>query len=521
MTVFLKSIIHNTPMLGGAVFCFIILIIFYLFKLDGSEKLSKRLEYYYDYGTISFFMIYIATGFIYLFYPNYLNHVEPIVASLGVVIKNGDPLYPMPVGVYPYNGSIYGPALFEIQAVFQWISGVSIITKSKLPGLLALIISAIILMRINRSWLYRGYLLYLFPFGIMLFWNRAEPFLIMIVSLSLFVGKNYEKSRYLPVLMGVLGGMASALKIHGVAYVFTAYLAVAASSFSISAILLFSISAILSFSAFFLPHNVMFSGFWGYLKFAGNEHGLSFRLWMENLAYLIFLLFPIILLGRNATFERLMRFRMTLILIIVLLITIIASKHGNGFYHLLPLIPVNAFMMQRLSRNIIERQTLIKVIYASLIAVSFVVVLMDFVFPMTKSWRQFDYAQKELVSFEKRYPDIIMGVTDEHGYPYSFLRAMLSKRQIDYAAYMDLQVSGIKDEGFAEKMKNCEIYNMLVPNTGKPFSLNNYYTLKPLFSDNVRELFREKYNLSKRGIYYSVFTCSNPAGDSSQNIIDR
>jgi len=506
ITNFLKLVLHNIPLLGGAAFCLLIVLVFVLIKLNIREKTSRLIDFIFIYSSKTIFFVYIIVGFIYLFYPNYLNHIEPTVAWLGVALKNGHPLYSIPVE-YPYNGILYGPALFEIQAVFQWISGLSNIIKSKLPGLLALLFSAYILLRINRSWLYRGYLLYLFPFGLMLFWNRAEPFLIMIVSLSLLLGKSYAKSRYLPILMGVLGGIASAFKMHGAAYIFAAYLAVAASSFSISSILLFSISSILSFSAFFLPHNVLFSGFWGYLKLAGTEHGLSFRLWMESITYLVFLLFPFIMLRRGIMLKRPTRVRLTIILIIEFIITIVASKYGNGFYHLLPLIPINAFLIQKSSEAVAVKKSMIKVLYASLVAVSFVVVLMDFILPMAKSWRQFDYAQKEIVYFEKKYPDLMMGVTDEHGYPYSFLRAMLRKRQIDYAAYMDLQVSGIKDDSLAEKLKNCEIYNILLPNTGMPFSLNNYYTFKPLFSENVREAFKSGYNLVENGRCYSVFTC--------------
>ncbi len=510
MTDLLKLTFHSAPMVGGAVFCFVVLIIFYFFKSYIGGNLSKRFDIFCNYGSISLFIIYITTGFIYLFYPNYLNHVEPMVASLGVVLKNGDFLYPIPVGVYPYSWSLYGPALFEMQAVFQWVGVMPTIVNSKLPGFIALLVSAAILMRVDKGWLYRGYLLYLFPFGLMLFWNRAEPHLIMIVSLSLLLSKHYTESRYLPILMGFLGGAVSALKMHGAVYVFAAYLAITASNFSISSILLFIISTLLSFLAFFIPHSVSFSGFWGYLKLAGFEHGLSLRLWVESLIYLLFLLFPFIILKRGMSIEKPTMIRLALILFIEFLITIVASKHGNGFYHLLPLIPVNAFIIQKLSESITKRQTVIKVIYASLAAVSLIVVLKDLIFPMAKSWRQFDYAQKELVYFEKRYPDIMMGVTDEQGYPYSFLRAIMKKRQIDYASFMDLQIAEIKDDAFAEKMKDCEIKWMLLPNIGKPFMLNNYYTLKPLFSDNVREAFKERYNLSENGRHYSVYTCSYP-----------
>lgn len=509
----LKFILHNATMIGGTVFCFIVLMVFHLFKINIRVNISERLELFYSYGAVAFFIIYIIAGVIYLFYPNYLNHIEPLVASIGIVMKNGEILYPMPVGVYSYNWSLYGPALFEIQAFFQWIGATSIIVTSKLPGLFALIVSAIILLRISRNWLYRGYLLYLFPFGLMLFWNRAEPFLIMIVSISLLFGQNYVNKRYLPIIMGVLGGIASALKIHGAAYIFTAYLAVAASSCSISSILLFLVSSVLSLSAFFLPDNVLFSGFWGYLSLAGIDHGLSLKLWIENLIYLVFLSFPFVVFWRGIKLKHTMRLRITLILVIEFLITIVASKYGNGFYHLMPLIPMNAFIIQKLSEVVVVEKGLFKILYVSLIVVSFIVVPLDFVLPMAKSWHQFNYAQKEIVSLEKNFPGLMMGVTDEQSYPYAFMRVMLRKRQIDYAAFMDLQVAGFKDDEFAERLERCKIPSILIPNYGEPFSLKNYYTSEPLFSDKLREVFASKYIPIQRGKYYSVYTCAFSSRD--------
>jgi len=505
---FLKFVVRNVPMLGGAVFGLLIVLIFVLLKNCVSKKTSWPTEFFFSSSVTIFFSVYILMGIIYLLYPIYLSHAEPTVASLGVVIRSGEPLYPEPVGSYPYYGMLYGPVLFEIQAVFQWFSKLPTIVTSKLPGLLALVASAVILMRINKNWLYRGYLLYLFPFGLMLFWNRAEPFLIFTVSISIIFGKNYTHSKYLPIFMGIIGGVASAMKMHGAAYIFAAYLAVVLSAgVSIYAILLFLISAAFSFLVFFAPQNVSFFAFWSYLKLGGTHHGLSLRLWLENIIYLVFLLLPFIIFWRDIKFKANKVMNLTFILAIEFCITVIAAKNGAGFYHLLPFVPINLFIFQKIYTNGSRDSMPIKVLYLSLIVASFSVLLLDLVLPMAKSWQRFNEAKKEVIYFESKYPNIVMGITDDNGYPYTFFRAMMRGGQIDYNAFMDWQTSGIGDDTLVENFKNCKIRYVLLPNVGSPFSMNNYYTFKSLFSDNVRNTFNTKYSSLESKKYYSLYTC--------------
>jgi len=499
----IKSLIKHINFIGGSVFCFFIISILILFRVKINDRVSIFFKKLSNNGSEVLFGIFIITGIIYLFYPNFLNHIEPTVATLGFALKKGEPVYPIPVGSYPYNGILYGPALFEIQMIFQSL-GASILIGSKLPGLIAFAISSFILLKIRKDWVYRGYLLYLFSFGLMLFWNRADVFLLLIVAITLFINNRFAQNKYISFITGIFGGMASALKMHGLAYVFAAYLATTHKNISLKDIILFFISCIISFFCFFLPENVSFGGFWAYFNSALTQHGLSFYLWLKSFIYLIFLAFPFIIIRGIKNLPVLNIF---LLIMIEFLITIVASKHGNGFYHLLPLIPINAFIMLDTERIKDKKYNLLPILYTCLIIVSFITVVSDFILPMGKSWQRFDDAKKEVVGISKKSPDIIMGVTDEHGYPYSFLRALLKERQIDYASFMDQQISGIKDNALVENLKNCNICCILMPNKGEAFTLKNYYTSKPLFSDKVRHVFKERFFLSEKGRHYSVYKC--------------
>ncbi len=499
----MKILIKHINFIGGAVFCFFIISTIILFRLKPNERSSLFLIKICNYSSTIFFGVFVINGIFYLFYPNFLNHIEPTVASLGLALKKGEAVYPIPVSSYPYNGILYGPALFEMQMVFQSMI-TSILVGSKLPGLIALAISFYVLLTMRKDWIYRGYLLYLFPFGLMLFWNRAEPFLLLLVTITLFLNTRFTENRYLPIIAGILGGSASAFKLHGAAYIFAAYLATLDKNISLKDIIIFSLSSIISFFCFFLPENISFMGFFTYTSLAASRHGLSFFLWLESFVYLMFLILPFFILKG---FKKMPVLNITLIAIIEFLITIVASKRGNGFYHLLPLIPINAFFMLDDEKAINSKKNVLAILFACLIVTSFITVIGDLILPMGKSWKKFYEAKREVVIISEKRPDIMMGVTDEDGYPYSFFRVLLKNRQIDYASFMDLQISGIKDDPLIEHLNHCNICCMLIPNKGEAFTLKNYFTLSPLFSDKLRKVFRERFFLIEKGRYYSIYEC--------------
>lgn len=511
----IKSFVKAINRINGSIFSFIILVGFALLRIKISERIYVVLKYASKNSVVYFFIIFIISGIFYLFYPTFLNHIEPTVASIGLAMKKGEDVYPLPVGSYPYNGILYGPALFAIQMVFQNL-GLPVILGSKLPGLLVFIATAFILLRLDKSWVYRGYLLFLFPFGLMLFWNRAEPFLLMLVVLTLFITMRFSANKKLPLLIGILGGLASALKLHGAAYIFAAYLAAINMNISIVPVFLFITASLSSFFLFFIPYNVSFDGFLAYIAFAGYKHGLSFSLFLESFIYLISLFLPFFLL-RKDKFKSPLRFNLFLILIIEFLITIVASKHGNGFYHLMPFIPVNGLIISRCIKLEEIKKELLTLLYTCMVFITIITVVTDFILPMGKSWGIFYEAKKEIECISEKRPDIIMGVTGDDGYPYTFYRVMLKNRQIDYASFMDLQISGIGDEALIERLKYCRICCIVIPNTGEPFTMRNYYTSRPLFSNNVRETFLEEFSPVEKLKYYSVYRCKKTGKEPANN----
>lgn len=204
-----------------------------------------------------------------------------------------------------------------------------------------------------------------------------------------------------------------------------------------------------------------------------------------------------------------MSIKISAVILIEFFVTIIGAKSGAGIHHLLPFIPINAYIIHRLHLDAkAPRSSILKVMYFTLIIPALLTILLINV-QMIKTWMDFRKAGDEVQLLDKKYPDLVMGLTDDNNYSYAYLRVLLSGEQIDYPSFMDLQFAGVSDLTMSENMRTCKIKNILLPNDGAPFSMNNYYTGKPLLSPRVQQSFSDLYEISFRGNYFSVYTCNN------------
>jgi hypothetical protein len=492
----------------GALLCAVALLLFVLLPQRLRTTASGLLDYRHDRVAKLLIAALAFAGLAYLAYPNYFDHVESTVAWLGLVLQRGAALYPAP-DRYPYDGVLYGPGLALSQLPVAALHLPELV-GSKLPGLIAFLVSALIMFHVSRSRLSRGYLLYLLPFGIELFFVRAEPLLLLLVCITLLLARLRPGRTSVLIVSGLLAGLASAVKLHGALYVLAAWLAVNIElGLSASALLIFGASAAVAFAACFLPPNVSFNAFVGYLRLAGN-HGLLLELWLENVLYFLFLAIPLTIVWRENRPARTISINLSLILAAEFLLTVIAAKPGAGTHHFLPLIPVNAYLIYKLRPDDGARASpLIKLIYFMLV-VAAVPFALATGYSMAKDWRHFKEAGREVAAYHRKYPGIVMGASDLASYKYIYLRVLLGAGQIDYPAYMDLQVSGVTDQSMAARMNSCAIGALLIPVNGAAFSLNNYYTGKPLFSDDIRTAFELHYSLVENGGVYAVYSCHDP-----------
>lgn len=503
----LKFVLVDPVRSRGAIFCLLILLSYLLLPARSKHSIVSYLRLRFDYISIGTLLLYVIIAACYLVYPNYLDHVESTVTSLGGILQRSELIYPAG-DLYPYHGGLpYGPILAELQWCVRQL-GLPLIFVSKLPGVFAFITSIAILLHINKTPIARGYLLCLPPFAIMLFWNRSEPFLLLLVCLALLLAIKDVSAKYLAVLLGIVAGAASSFKFHGALYILAAYVAVCfETGISLSSICLFSFAAASTFILFFAPQQISLLAFLNTLKLV-SSHGLSLDFFLGNAAFLAVLTIPVFALCRAAKLEAVRYLPIVLTAAIELVVTVLASKPGSGVHHLMPFIPVNAFIMDRIAREgkVLHDGGVIDMLYASLIIPSIIAAL-TLLSPMIKGWRDFAGAQVEVAQLGTRYPGSIFGISDINNYPFVFLRVLLTQAQIDYPAFMDLQYAGVTDDPLVARFKDCAIPYVILPRFGTPFAMNNLYTGHPLLSDDVRTAFNNNYIILEGANYYSVYGC--------------
>jgi hypothetical protein len=447
---------------------------------------------------------------VYLLYPSYLDHLESTVATLGLIYSNGGQIYPE-ISNYTFHGLLYGPGLSEIQSSLKFL-GLPIILSSKIPGVLSFLLSIIILRSTIKNDFSKAYLIFLVPFGLFLFWNRAEPFLLLIVSLCLWI--LFRSTNLGAVfLIGCLAGFASSLKLHGALYVLAAiFVAFPHNKINLKTVFCLSIGALLAAFLTFMPEQISILNYLKYIELA-SKHGLSIVMLLENFTYLLALVLPIIYLGIKYTSIRKEFIHTITILVIIECITAtISSKPGSGIHHLIPFIPINAFLLQRIFESCYFNRSSIRPFKLGLMAVSLAtcIPLLQLSWQMTSKFKIQSESRVEVEKISDEFSGLILGVSDTDNYIFTFFRPLLEakgNKQIDFPAFMDLNYSGISDAPFLRKIQDCDFPYVALPASGKPFSMNTFYIDRPLISDEVRLAFEKNYKIISYRKFYTIYSC--------------
>jgi len=454
-----------------------------------------------------YFSIVIIFALFYMNYPAYSDHLEAIMVEWGRVVNLREALYPHP-DYYPYTGMLYGPMMAYIQALPQ-LFGLPVVNGSKLPGVLAFAVFVFLFFRQNRTPWGRGCLLFLAPYGYVLFLNKPEPFFLLLVALAIWLATAHQGKKHIAIAIGILGGLAAGFKLHGGVYILTAWLSVnLGRPVFLSSYIKFGLAALLAYLSLFLHPSVSLAGGVKYLLLA-SKHGLDPIGMMYSAKFMIFLWGATWLCCRKAQLNHLVKVQLAGIVILETILVIISSKPGSGISHLLPLVPVHAYLINRFgtlegqaadSFNASRSHLLVFAMYILIITASAPGYLKSY--SHLKKYRAVnEQINTEAQSFGKKYPDLIMGFSVADNYALLHLRhVFLPARQIAFSAYMDLHAAGVTDASFRDRLNACTLPHILMPKQGQPFSMYNWYhytrkRLKtgPLLSDETRRVFQERY----------------------------
>lgn len=460
-------------------------------------------------GTVAYALSYLA-------YPNFIDHVEATVAALGYQMLHGQAIYPS-TDVYSVNGLLYGPLLAEMDAAAMWLTGDPML-GAKLPGVLSFLLAAALAWRLLPDARVRCYMMLAAPFALFLFFNRAEPHLLLLAVLTLAAQRFVSHGLWRLICVGILMGLAAALKLHGCLYVFIAFIASSDRDWRrLGPWCAMAGVAALTLGATFMPHAASLAGFVHYLGLAGH-HGLSSRLLVENLVYVAVLWLPLGIAywaTQAADRQPIDRPRWLAVAFLQVVVAIVASKRGAGLHHLMPLIPVNAWLLSGLLGRARPGRSMLPVwlMYCSLFLTSATKLIQD-TKHLHDNWDTFQSAQDELLRESQRYPGLVVstGLTSESN-ALTYLRLLLQVRgtpQIDYPAYMDLQISGLSDAPVVEALQHCKIRHLAVPAGQPPFRFVSSYTGHELFGASVQRAFAERFQLASTHTRFDVYRCVSP-----------
>ena len=477
-------------------------------------KYSKNIERVLGIATFVGFGIMAVLALFYLTYPAYLDHTEATIANFGALLRTGGQLYP-DLSVYSMHGQLYGPFLSEVQAAIQSL-GLPVILASKLTGLLAFFLWSTLFFYYLKEPLAKGFLLFMLPLGPFLFSNRAEALILLLVGLAFAVSKWISNKRLGILCVGVLAGLAAAVKLHAVLYiVLVAIASFSLSSFGVVEILLFGTGVACGFLGPFVPSQTSLIQFLSYLKL-GVKHGFTLSGILANGFYYVVLNTPSCYLAYRDFKERgKVQYDVLAMLALELLPVITGAKLGAGLHHSLACIPANAIMLERLIREIRPSTASLVPFYTGLLALLLLVVPKTYVTlysDMTNRHSEYEGAKSEITELANQYRGLVIGVADDRTYVYSFYRPILQSmgvQQIEYLAYMDQKLSGLNDSSFTQAIRECKMSYIAMPKIGAPFVLKSYYDGQTLLSEDVRKAFKENYQLIETKKFYSIYGCSS------------
>ena len=458
---------------------------------------------------------------LYLLYPNYLDHFQAVVASTSWFWLQGHELYPNWTTGQIY-GFAYGPMLFVINGTALLLK--ASIFASKLPGVLSLG-SALGATWALLAWktgsrlvsliLSASMIMVFSAFNEFAYWNRAEPFLILLSAISLLLA--FRSSSFVAVVgIGVLTGIAAAVKIHGFIYTIPAAAAALArveAPRRLKIAIVGSACAVTCAALPFFAKGVSIIGYLRFLRLAFDE-GLMASGLIANIFFAVVLTAPIIVIWiwRKPALHPSERCFLAALGPSLAVMTIIGAKRGGGEYYLLPLVPVCIYAIVVVC---VSSKTEIWKI-ASLVFFSYFLAYSPNLVLGTADLYRLEAATSErergkiaeLKTYLASYPEAQIGVSDDEHYE-SYFYGVYSvwnghPLDVDFSVWGDLAIVGT-DEGYILRfVKACTIPVWILP-LGRPFMLVN----SSLLSENFRQTFLTNYRQIETGQAYQVWKCKS------------
>jgi hypothetical protein len=463
---------------------------------------------------------------IYLVYPGYLDHGEPVVAMTSWRILDGFPAYPAFDGP-DLTSNIYGPFTYLTHAFSFLLAGPGVV-GSKVAGIVAVTSIPMIVffthLRYGLGWastavvLAAGFILIGLPTSV---WNRPDPFLAFLVAVSVWAINMSEDGRPewgKSVLIGLCGGLAVGFKLHaGVYFIPVVLFHCWGRGFKtfllISAVGSVVIGAPFAFDPFSLAN---FAAWFPLVAAKKTEILLATKVFR----YLVFYLAPVLFFiaairWSDQTLKKAETVYFVAFILSVLIVLIPAMKPGAGWYYFFPFLAIGVDMTVRYSAFVVRNRKLVlggAGILAAVLLILSVPVQKRFLRAL--HWDEARQIRVEIDMILAAYPGVTiqMGTGDSLvGYNKTMYKPLLvfagHPYTLDVGLAMETSASGIAlSRGVRNRIEGCHTQIWLVPTGEAPFELTGYYG-NPVFDESFKASFRRRYEKRKSFTYFDVWTC--------------
>jgi hypothetical protein len=469
---------------------------------------------------LSLLMIAVVTVqlVIYIVIPGYFDYAEPAVTVMTKNLESGFPLYHLSNKDGVYIGLLYGPMTFLLQLPFLVID--NSIESSKTPGVLAFIVSLLILYRALRrikshasKCLLIGYYVAIvtaYDLNVW-YWDRPDPYILLICSVCLLLAdRRYSISLK---AIGFCGGLMVDLKLHAPAYLIPIFCIVLFEDNQYKSINQTIQAAIWFLIGIAIPlalTNTMPNIYAENIAVAAHQP-FSLLVFLSCMPYVVLYgVPPCWMLWRTPS-----RIYAIVLLLSSLCVSIVASHVGSGAPHLMPFAITSAYLVgsaiqsddaSNSNRAALASMTVVAVL---LMAPSLIYVFWKKLSVMPPLSQQEEMAG-ELTALAKEFPrsEVGLGAGEARSFSYKLrpiARTINDPSIFDEVHWWDLRFAGESIDKVDSILDTCKVRSWIIPNIGEPFSATDFGI--KLFSPTFQHRFMDRYRIVMRGHYYNVWTC--------------
>ncbi|HET7218053.1 MAG TPA: glycosyltransferase family 87 protein [Vicinamibacterales bacterium] len=472
-------------------------------------------------------LAYAATMVWYAAEPHFFDYAEPSLIAIGWLFHLGQPLYHLPDSPERYS-HIYGPIAFMVHGYALGAFGAAILVSKAISAAAAaggmLCTFAALRRHARAPWalaLCGVVALVLMAFKNFSYWTRPEPFQLLAVGASLLLAAR-GRGVVAAAGVGLASGVLWNLKITGPLYSLPVFVLLYERSGWRACATAFAVGVSTAALPFLLFANVSLTNYLYWFGLSANT-GLLLSTLKQNLEWAVYFGLPVLIsyyavLADKRVAGGSWRWLVIALVIGVAGLTIAAAKPGAGPYHLMPFLPVIAYVVAWQTSGFTSGDPIDplapRAAIAFVAAACVIALAQQANFVTIMSERRARHESEDIARFARSHDGIVemaYGASEALSLERPLLVFRNNAYLIDQPAVREHQLAGVEvPRATIDAIGRCRVHYWLVPKGEAPFAGRNFYAavfLKPLFPDDLRRTFLERHTRVGETAYFDVWQC--------------